>query len=500
MALLGFPGVGWLFAGFPLRASLLICGGPAFAWAVLPIAFTPYGNGPLRTFGWKVELVYLPFSAVLSAGLLYRAHRRRRLLLLGSPPRPRGRGLRRSSYRTRVAVASGTILLLLVSVPFVPAVAGLGTGPVRYSLQPRLTTEVTGQFLVTPRGPVKLFAWQDPQASYPSDALRLRAHDLRSLLVRAAAVDAASAYRLFDVDHNVSVPLDVRAMSHRTLSLVPAYVLRPGRYVFAATHEGMFGGRDYAYLTIVRAGETVSPLTGGASRTAPVARALPPIAATLVAALFALLLVRSYRRRPAAQKALWAFGFFLFAFAAACEAAAQRRGWTPFLFRSYYLCGGVLTVAALGAGSAMLQLRPRWRDVLLGGLAVAAIAAAITVAVAPVDAQLLAATATGRPPANGALGGQAFLWAIALNSLGTLLLVGGSALSIVRRRNIRANVWIGSGALVVALATGLSRGGDYSYVYVGQLAGIALMFAGFTLPARASRAVPGSAAVRAAAR
>ena len=123
-------------------------------------------------------------SAVLSAGLLYRAHRRRRLLLLGSPPRPRGRGLRRSSYRTRVAVASGTILLLLVSVPFVPAVAGLGTGPVRYSLQPRLTTEVTGQFLVTPRGPVKLFAWQDPQASYPSDALRLRAHDLRSLLVR----------------------------------------------------------------------------------------------------------------------------------------------------------------------------------------------------------------------------------------------------------------------------------------------------------------------------
>ena len=156
-------------------------------------------------------------------------------------------------------------------------------------------------------------------------------------------------------------------------------------------------------------------------------------------------------------------------------------------------------MAALGAGSAMLQLRPRWRDVLLGGLAVAAIAAAITVAVAPVDAQLLAATATGRPPANGALGGHAFLWAIALNSLGTLLLVGGSALSIVRRRNIRANVWIGSGALVVALATGLSRGGDYSYVYVGQLVGIALMFAGFTLPARARPAVPGSAAVRAAA-
>jgi hypothetical protein len=498
MALLGFPGLGWLFAGFPLRASVLLCGGPAFAWAILPIAFTPYGNGPLRTFGWKVELAYLPLSAVVSAGLLYRAHRRRRLLLLGRPPRPRGRG--RRSYRTRVAVAAGSILLLLVSLPFVPAVAGLGSGPVRYSLQPRLTSEITGQFLVTPRGPVKLFAWQDPQSSYPTDALRLHVRDLRSLLVRAAAVDAAPAYRLFDVDRNQSVPLDVRAAAHRSLSLVPARTLPPGRYVFTATHEGMFGGRDYAYLTIVPPGQAVSPLTGGASRTAPVARAIPPIAATLVAALFALLLARSYRRRPAAQKALWAFGFFLFAFAAACEAAAQRHGWTPFLFRSYYFCGGILTVAALGAGSAMLQLRPRLRDVLLGGLAVAAIAAAVTVAVAPVDAQMLAETATGRPPANGALGGHAFLWAIALNSVGTLLLVGGSALSVVRRRNVRANVWIGLGALIVALATGLSRGDEYSYVYVGQLVGIALMFAGFTLPARTGQAVRGTAAVRAAAR
>ncbi len=120
---------------------------------------------------------------------------------------------------------------------------------------------------------------------------------------------------------------------------------------------------------------------------------------------------------------------------------------------------------------------------------------------APVDAAALAHTASGRPPANGALGGHVYLWAIALNSLGTLALVGGSLLSILRRRNVRANVWITGGALVVALATGLSRGGDYSFVYLGQLVGIALMFAGFTLggapPRRAS--VP-TAAVRPAAR
>jgi hypothetical protein len=34
---------------------------------------------------------------------------------------------------------------------------------------------------------------------------------------------------------------------------------------------------------------------------------------------------------------------------------------------------------------------------------------------------------------------------------------------------------------VVALATGLSRAGSYEFVYVGELVGIALMFAGFAL-------------------
>jgi hypothetical protein len=499
MGLLGFPGVGWLFAGFPLQASVLLCSGPAFAWAVLPIAFTPYGEGPLRSIGWKIELAYLPVSALLSGAALYRAHRRRRLRVLGptAPRRKRGR----AGYRARVGIAAGTLLLLLVSLPFVPAVAGIGDRGVRYTVQPTLPQDVTGQFLVTPRGPVKLFSWQDPQSTYPTDALRVHAADVTSLVSRAAAIDATSAYELFDVATNRSIPLALRARGKRSLSLEPVRPLRPGRYVFTATHEGMFGGRDYAYVTVVPPGAPASPLTAGAERTAPVARALPPIAAALVATLFALLLARSWWQRRAAPKALWAGGFLLFAVAAACEATAQRHGWTPLLFRAYYLCGGVLTVSFLGAGSALLQLRPRGRDLLVGGLAVATVAAGATVALAPVDAAALLATPLGRPPANGVIGGHAMLWAIALNSIGTLFLVGGSLLSIVRRQRVRANFWIGGGALVVALATGLSRGGDYSFVYVGELVGIVLMFAGFTLPTRPGRAaaVP-RPAVRPAAR
>jgi hypothetical protein len=488
MSLLGFPGLGWLFAGFPFAASILLLAGPALTWAVVPAAFSPYGQGPLRGVGWKIELAWLPALAVLSSAALYRAQTRRRTRVAGAPPRPRRR---HRSYRTRVSVAAGTLGLLLVSLPFLPAVAGVGSSTVRYSYERTFTREVTGQFVSTPRGAVKLFSWPDPQAPYPPDALRIHAADARALVLRAAAVDAPGAYRLFDLGRGTSVRLVVQRSSPTKLRLTPPHPLRPGRYALVSTHEGMFGGKDFSYLTIVPPAGAVTAIGEGDGRTVPaVARSLPPVAAALVALLFALLLGRSFARRPLGSKALWGVGFTLFAVAAASEAIAERTGWSPALFRLYYLAGGVLTVAYLGAGSAWLLLPRRGRDVLLGALGAATAAAVATILLAPVDNGILAQAPDGRPPANGALGGHAFLWAVVLNSVGTLCLVGGSLLSIVRGQRVRPNAWIGSGALVVALATGLSRTGAYSFVYLGELVGIALMFTGFQFVAEAPRRAP----------
>jgi hypothetical protein len=496
LGLMGFPGVGWLFAGFPFTASILLMAGPAIAWAVIPMAFTPFGQGPLRTLGWKVELLWLPLSAIMSSAALYNAHARRRARLSGKPPRGRPSRVRsRSSYRTRVGVAVGTIALLLVVLPFVPAVAGIGGSSVRYTYQPRFTPEITGQFLQTARGPLKLFSWGDPQSSYPRDALRIHAARVRSLLVRAAAVDDPKAYQLYDLDRGGAVPLRVVRRSPTTLSLTPARVLRPGRYSFVATHEGMFGGRDFDYLTVVAPNETETSISSSPTGSAPqIADALLPLAAALVAFVFAARLALSWRRRRAAQKAFWGVGFALFGVAAVSEAVAYRHGWTPELFRLYYVTGGVLTVAWLGAGSAWLLLPAKGRDVMLGALLLATVAAVVTVSVAPVDGSALAAVTAGRPPVNHALGGHAFLWAIGLNSFGTLFLVGGSAWSILRRQRVRTNMWIGAGALVTALATGLSRADTYSLVYAGQLLGIGLMFCGFTLGGAKARPQPESPA------
>src|SRR5689334_1420519 len=149
--------------------------------------------------------------ALVSSALLYRAHARRRSKLEGRPPRGRKRWA--GGYRTRVKVALGGIGLLLIAIPFVPAVAGVGGSTVRYAYEPRLTREVTGQFVRLAGGPVKLFSWSDPQASFPGDALRLHATQLGSLMVRAAAVDSVGAYQLFDLDRDRPVRLVDRSAS-----------------------------------------------------------------------------------------------------------------------------------------------------------------------------------------------------------------------------------------------------------------------------------------------
>src|SRR6185312_9823449 len=153
------------------------------------------------------------------------------------------------------------------------------------------------------------------------------------------------------------------------------------------------GGRDFEYLRIVPPGDPVTPISDSRASAKTVIDALLPVLAAMVAALFAVILLRSYRRRRAGEKLFWLGGFAFFAVAAGCEALAQRSGWSPGLFRGYYLCGGLLTVAWLGAGTAWLVLPHPARSAMAGGLVVATIAATAAIALAPVDTGVLATTA-----------------------------------------------------------------------------------------------------------
>jgi hypothetical protein len=210
-----------------------------------------------------------------------------------------------------------------------------------------------------------------------------------------------------------------------------------------------------------------------------------PLATAVVAGALAARVGGSAVRRLSAAKVLWALGLLLFAIGAAAEAYGTGDGWGSASFRAYYLAGGCLTVAFLGAGSAWRALPRDVALVVTGALAAASAGAAVSVLVADVDPARIAAATGLRPPANAALLGHAFVWAIVLNAVGSLLLLGSSGLAVLRRRAARANVAIIAGVLAAAGSGGLTRLGSYGFVYAGQIVGLVLLAAGFELAERA---------------
>ena len=77
-----------------------------------------------------------------------------------------------------------------------------------------------------------------------------------------------------------------------------------------------------------------------------------------VAMAFALIDQWLERRRP--YQLAWMIGSLLFGLAAAAEAIGAATGWTPTLFRVWYLAGAVLNVGWLGLGTAFLLGRTRF--------------------------------------------------------------------------------------------------------------------------------------------
>jgi hypothetical protein len=192
--------------------------------------------------------------------------------------------------------------------------------------------------------------------------------------------------------------------------------------------------------------------------------------AALVSLRLAGELVRRHRTRRRPELLAWAASLAAFALAAAALAWGAAAGWDDRAFRVYYLCGGLLTAALLGAGSLLLAGR-RWAApaaLLYVGVAVGvAIAVPLTAPVA----------GTAIPDAQDHLDFfPARLLAVAGNSLGTLAVVG-VALATLRRRPV-GNVLLLAGVGVAAAGSALiGLGAAESAVCFA--AASALLYAGF---------------------
>jgi hypothetical protein len=201
--------------------------------------------------------------------------------------------------------------------------------------------------------------------------------------------------------------------------------------------------------------------------------ALLAFAAALVSLRLASDLFRRYRARHAPDFAAWAAALAAYAVAAGALSWGAAAGWSEAAFRVYYLGGGLLTAALLGAGSLLLVGR-RW--VTPVALVYAGLAIGIALAM-PLQEDI---SGTAIPEAQDVLE----LWparvlAILGNTLGTLAVVG-VAVSTFRARPL-GNALILAGIAVAAIGSGLAGLGVGALAPAVALAAI-LLYGGFVAP------------------
>lgn len=211
-----------------------------------------------------------------------------------------------------------------------------------------------------------------------------------------------------------------------------------------------------------------------------------PFATAAVAALFAAeLTIRWRRRRQSLHLLWWTAGVICFGIAVLAEALVHRAGWSPLLFRVWYITGALLGGAVLAQGTVYLLMKRRTAHRLALGVTMYAAVAALLVVLSPLEAGLGSDTT---------LSGRVMEWGWvrlltpALNLYAVVFLVGGAVWSAVtfwrggggRTRPI-GNALIALGAIAPALRGAVTRLGLADTIYLTELVGLALIYIGYRL-------------------
>jgi hypothetical protein len=213
-----------------------------------------------------------------------------------------------------------------------------------------------------------------------------------------------------------------------------------------------------------------------------------PFISSAISLVFALLVFRRYADRKSPHLLLWGIGLTFYAIGGFCEGYYGAFGWNPLVFRLWYLFGAILVAAWLGQGTVFLLAKKKWAAWTLAILLAGSVYGLVRVFGAELDPSLL----TTGVHTGSELSGHAIvtpgvrLLTPLFNIYGTVTLVGGaiwSAWIFFRKRVLLhrtiGNILIAAGALAPAFGGSFSRFGIPGALYLGELIGAILMFAGF---------------------
>jgi len=213
-----------------------------------------------------------------------------------------------------------------------------------------------------------------------------------------------------------------------------------------------------------------------------------PVASTVVAAAFTVVLWRHWKESPRRYLLWWTVGIALYGVGTATEALTTILGWNEGLFRSWYIAGALLGGAPLAQGTAYLLLRRRTADRFAVALVTYVLIAASFVIATPIAADAV----------DGSLDGDVMEWqwvrlfSPLINTYAVIFLVGGAIWSAVRywRRHdrpmarVQGNALIAVGAILPGIGGGFARAGTVEVLYVMELLGLILIWAGYRMIAR----------------
>ncbi len=211
-----------------------------------------------------------------------------------------------------------------------------------------------------------------------------------------------------------------------------------------------------------------------------------PILTTIVAAVFAVILYRHWKRKPDARYLLWwMIGVVFYGVGTLTESLTTVFGWSEAVFRAWYISGALLGAAPLAQGTAYLLMPKQRADRFAIAIGTYIALASIFVLATPIVTDLVE---------DHRLSGEVMAWqwvrlfSPVVNLYAVVFLIGGAIWSALKYRKqagskarVRGNWLIAIGAILPGIGGSYARAGVVEVLYVTELVGLLLIYAGYRM-------------------
>lgn len=208
-----------------------------------------------------------------------------------------------------------------------------------------------------------------------------------------------------------------------------------------------------------------------------------PISTTLFCLYFFWIIYNHWRQKPDALYLLWwTIGVVTYAAGTTVESIHTIFGWSPAVFKTWYIAGAFLGGVPLAQGTIYLLMKRKTANILTYILLLVLIVSSALVILSPLD------TAKVGDTLNGNVLEWTFIRAITpfVNIYAVIFLVGGafySAFKYVKTSDFRGRFWgnvlIAIGGILPGIGGTATKFGHTYVLYVTELLGILLIFAGY---------------------